>query len=258
LKWAGPELLLPDYRPRSAGDVLEGAMATPPDDDFVRSFESGHRRYENFATRLEQLIVDLLSQAELSVIQVESRAKTVSSFREKVARKNYRDPFRQMTDLVGLRIVCYYLEDVEEIGNIIAREFHVHEDLSVKKAAELATDRFGYRSDHYIVSLSEARRNLGEWTEFAELRAEIQVRTALQHAWAAVDHKISYKKVREIPKELQRRLIRLSALFELADEEFSAIRIQQVRLLADQTESVGQVSFRYGSTTYPSPRTSRV
>ena len=44
------------------------------------------------------------------------------------------------------------------------------------------------------------------------------------HAWAAVNHKLDYKSADEAPRELERRLYRLSALFELADEQFSQIR----------------------------------
>jgi putative GTP pyrophosphokinase len=60
--------------------------------------------------------------------------------------------------------------------------------------------------------------------QYADIRAEIQVRTALQHAWSAVHHKLEYKSSTEAPPELRRRLFRLSALFELADEQFSELR----------------------------------
>ena len=65
---------------------------------------------------------------------------------------------------------------------------------------------------------------LTEWEAFANIKAEIQVRTILQHAWAAIDHELTYKKTEEAPKNLRRRLFRLSALLELADDEFSNLR----------------------------------
>ena len=213
-------------------------MAIPPIDDVARHFASSRHRYEEFATRLHLLVVDLLRQEGLSTIQVEFRVKTVESFTEKISRKKYDTPLLQMTDLVGLRIVGYYLEDIERIGELIAREFDVHQEDSVKKASELDIDRFGYRSDHYIVSIGESRKQLVEWAEYSTMKAEIQVRTALQHAWAAVDHKLNYKNLDDIPKELQRRLIRLSALFELADEEFSAIRERRLELLSERSHDL--------------------
>lgn len=101
------------------------------------------------------------------------------------------------------------------------------------KAAALDPDRFGYLSVHYTASLSPARRKLAEWRPYADIRAEVQFRTALQHAWSAVQHKLEYKSSIEAPRELRRRLFRLSALFELADEQFSELRDDRARIAAE-------------------------
>jgi putative GTP pyrophosphokinase len=60
---------------------------------------------------------------------------------------------------------------------------------------------------------------LPEWSDYAGLFAEIQVRTLLQHTWASIEHVLIYKNEADAPHSLRRRLSRLSALFELADEE---------------------------------------
>lgn len=180
--------------------------------------------YEQYATRLQALLADVLTSAGIDVVQIESRAKTVGSFVEKITRKSHDDdPLGTMTDLVGLRVITYYLEDVERVGELIAREFVIDQDNSADKATDLASDQFGYLSAHYVVRLGPSRRELAEWAPFASITAEIQVRTALQHAWAAVSHKVAYKSA-ALPEPIQRRLSRLSALFELADEQFSSLR----------------------------------
>jgi hypothetical protein len=71
--------------------------------------------------------------------------------------------------------------------------------------------------------------------------AEVQVRTALQHAWAAIDHKLQYKQPqsRGLPANLQRDLFRLSALLELADKEFSALREATAETQEAYSDSVG-------------------
>ena len=101
-------------------------------------------------------------------------------------------------------------------------------------------DRFGYLSIHYVVRLKEERAKLTEWQAFAPLRAEIQIRTVLQHAWAAIDHRFRYKTTTEIPTHLRRKLFRLSALLELADEEFlnlKRLKEQAARDYANQVEA---------------------
>ena len=195
---------------------------------------------EALTGRLRTLVVDLLAEANLEVIQIEARTKAVDSFTEKISRKRakYKNPLHEITDLVGLRIITYYLEDVARVGEILKNEFQIDATNSVDKAAGLDPDRFGYTSVHYVVSLSADRRKLVEWRPYAHLRAEIQVRTALQHAWSAVNHKLDYKSPTEVPRELRRRLFRLSALFELADEQFSELRDARARIASEYAQDV--------------------
>ncbi|WP_444951452.1 GTP pyrophosphokinase [Micromonospora ureilytica] len=208
--------------------------------DWGAEYRAARGAYEAFSLRLQSLVIDLLKDAQIDVIQVEARAKDVDSFIEKIDRKGakYENPIQEMTDLVGLRIITYYLEDVGRVGEILRSQFIIDESNSVDKAAGFDPDRFGYTSVHYILKLSPARGRLAEWRPFKGIRAEIQVRTALQHAWAAVNHKLDYKSTTEAPAKLRRRLFRLSALFELADEQFSELRDERERI---STQYEGEV-----------------
>ncbi|HEY0638433.1 MAG TPA: hypothetical protein VGD67_12365 [Pseudonocardiaceae bacterium] len=197
------------------------------------SFRRRRPAYESLARKLEDLIQELLKDAGIDVIQVESRAKTVESFEGKLRRKSYADPLAEMTDLVGLRVITYYIEDVDEVEKILRAEFTVDEENSLDKAAQMDPDRFGYLSRHFVVQLGASRSGLAEWRQYRDIKAEVQVRTALQHAWAAVNHKLEYKSSDEVPAQLRRGLSRLSALFELADEQFSAFR-RDSRAVTDQ------------------------
>jgi putative GTP pyrophosphokinase len=195
-------------------------------EEWSAEYAARHHTYVAFAGRLETLVEDLLKAEPIDVIQVESRAKTVASFADKIRRKGHddSDPFVSVTDLVGIRVITYYLEDVSRVGRILEREFHVDPANSMDKAESLASDQFGYRSAHYVARLTPERANLREWKTYSDIVVEFQVRTSLQHAWAAVSHKIDYKSAKAAPASLQRRLVRLSALFELADEQFEVLR----------------------------------
>lgn len=167
----------------------------------------------------------LLEKEGIVPAQITSRTKTAQSLKGKIERKkiegrSYDNPLSQITDIVGIRIITYYLRDIEEIGNLVRKEFQIDEKNSLDKSAVLGIDQFGYKSVHYIISLSSSRRDLPEWVEFKMFKAEIQVRTTLQNAWAEIDHEIRYKNEENIPIEIRRRIYRLMALLELADEEF--------------------------------------
>ncbi|MDD4876442.1 MAG: hypothetical protein PHQ86_04840 [Dehalococcoidales bacterium] len=182
--------------------------------------------YEGFANKLHELITELMHKYDIEVAHIEARTKSVGSFMEKIGRegKDYSNPLDDITDLVGIRVITYYREDVEKVGKIINEEFDIDWRNSVDLSQTLKPDTFGYLSIHYVISLLDTRSELPEWESHKNIKAEVQVRTVLQHAWAEIEHTLLYKTQQEIPNDLKRRLFRLSALLELADEQFSAIQ----------------------------------
>lgn len=194
--------------------------------DLLRQYSKNQSIYQDFVHRLENLIEDLLAANDIDFHVIEGRAKSIESVREKISRpgKKYSDPLKDLPDLAGIRIVAYDKDNLERIASVINSEFEVDDTSSADKSKELSPDQFGYLSVHKIISLPNNRTAMTEWQRFTELHAEIQIRTVLQHAWASISHKLQYKRESEIPSNLRRRLTRLAGLFELADDEFLALR----------------------------------
>jgi ppGpp synthetase/RelA/SpoT-type nucleotidyltranferase len=194
-----------------------------------KQYQDIRPQYREYCKKLKDLISELLKRNSILFHVIECRAKTENSFSEKIHRqgKIYSNPLEEITDFCGIRIIVYYNDDIDKICELINEEFIIDEKRSVDKRKILKDDQFGYLSVHKIISLKANRAKLSEWSSFKDFCAEIQIRTVLQHAWASISHTLQYKRESEIPQELHRKLIRLSGLLELADEEFFEVKNKQ-------------------------------
>jgi hypothetical protein len=88
-----------------------------------------------------------------------------------------------------------------------------------------------------VVTLSPKRCDLVEYRRFPGQKAEIQIRSILQHAWAEIEHDLGYKRKEDVPREIRRRFSRIAGLLELVDTEFVKIRDE----LQKYVEGVGKI-----------------
>lgn len=179
-------------------------------------------RYKRLAFNLHQALDNFLHAANIDVLDISYRIKKFDSFWDKIQRKQYKEPLEEIEDICGLRIICYYPSDLEKVSQIINEEFDVLE--KTDKADLLEPDKFGYRSLHFIVTVKKDWLKAPNYRGLGDLKAEIQLRTILMHAWDEIEHKLAYKKKEHIPEQFKRKLYRLSALFEVADEQFDSLR----------------------------------
>jgi putative GTP pyrophosphokinase len=181
--------------------------------------------HESFRGTCENLVRQLLRIEGLRVHTVTSRVKERAHLAEKLSRfgKDY-STLSDVTDIIGVRVITHFEDDVDRIAEVIQREFEVDATRSIDKRKALDPDRFGYISLHFICSIRNERVGLAEYSEFAGLSCEIQVRSILQHAWAEIEHDLGYKVGAPIPAPIRRRFSRLAGLLEIADHEFTVIR----------------------------------
>lgn len=161
---------------------------------------------------------------------IKVRVKSFTSWFEKVLKKirhGVSPDQVQIHDVLGLRIVCPFLEDVRTIEDLIHSHFVVLEE--EKKGAPQSFKEFGYDSTHFLVALPE------DLVESLALGSpppcEIQVRTILQDAWAEVEHELIYKsKFLPFDQPLKRKMAALNANLTLSDIIFQEIREYQRQL----------------------------
>jgi putative GTP pyrophosphokinase len=226
--------------PETPGFDFEGHARRAADD-----YQKRRTHYESFAEEVKDILSQALRARALKVASVEARAKSVDSFAEKAAaqleadptKPRYPNPLGDITDLAAARVITFFISDIPKVEELINTEFLVVERTD-KADALLKEDRLGYQSVHYIVQLRDTRTRLPEYSRYAGLKAELQVRTVLQHAWAEIEHDIQYKSVETIPSAIRRRFTSLAGLLELADREFQAIQADDERLREQARRSV--------------------
>lgn len=160
------------------------------------------------------------SKTEHSPIEfVTGRVKTKESILEKCELRGV-DPSRiaeEIQDIAGLRIMCQFTDDIDEVIQIIKQR----RDMKVVKEVDYISNikDSGYRSYHLIIEYP-VQLISGE----KKLFAEIQIRTLAMNFWATIEHSLNYKYRGEYPKEIRERLRRAAEAASMLDNEMSEIR----------------------------------
>lgn len=193
----------------------------------LKQYDANLQNYNKLAEFVEYELIKTIKKQGIKTHTVSSRIKEPDSLLAKVRRKKIKKPFEQLHDLVGFRIVCLFLPDLEEIGRIIHEKFEVFEEDDKVNDSEL--NIFGYMSLHLKCRIKSQVDTNGE-EKIKEIPFEIQIRTIAQDAWASISHYLDYKKESVIPKQLKRDFHALSGLFYVADTHFSILRQEQSKL----------------------------
>jgi len=199
---------------------------SPPDQnkmrgEYERYAEIRHNIVNDLKERIEEILLALNSSPTVS-----GRNKNFSSYFGKYIRflKNGdRDP--RITDLMGIRIICPFIEDLRVTENLIKENFNVVE---TEIKGHYNFKEFGYESTHLLISIPQ--ESIEKYGNPGTDIIEIQIRTILQDAWAEVEHELVYKaEFSPFDEPMKRKLAAVNASLSLADIIFQEIRIYQKR-----------------------------
>ncbi|MBQ9237923.1 MAG: (p)ppGpp synthetase, partial [Treponema sp.] len=208
--------------------------------------------YVRYVPYLQQLLHSVQRRLEQSVTLTspptyKTRVKSFESYykkalRVKPAETAATDGIVWLSDIIGVRVICAFLEDLAEVLAQLRANFAVRE--VEHKGAAHSFKEFGYDSIHVLVSIpddcavpsprDDAGRPLLVPTDIV---CEIQIRTILQDAWSEVEHELIYKsEFSPFDLPLRRKLASINASLSLADIVFQEIRDYQRKLQAEVAE----------------------
>ena len=193
---------------------MSNVKPDPHDEELLQQYRQLLPTLEKLSDDAYDLLSHTLRDQGIYVTAIERRIKTEKSLARKLALKGTKyKRIDDITDLVGLRVITVYTDEVDKVAVIVKNIFDIDWQESVDKRKLHDLNSFGYNSLHYICRLKTGG-----------LRFELQMRTALQHVWSTIMHDTGYKGDVKIPREYLRQFNRLAGMMELLDDEFSRLR----------------------------------
>ncbi len=168
--------------------------------------------YEKYSVILKNELKEVFKTASIPVA-LTHRIKEDDSLLKKMLFKN--KTYSEINDKAGVRAVLHFLSDLELSDALIQATF---KDRIVKRENKMETSdekTFGYLSIHYDIS--------SYTSSTTPVICELQLRTVCQNAWSELAHILSYKPDIELPVNIKREVNALSALMEIADNQFQTI-----------------------------------
>ncbi len=223
-------------------------MSTQPPSDSLPwqdKYSACEERYHKLSHEATHAIQHKLSEARISVHAISSRVKSRDSIEEKLRRTEQRNGLVSLSDaisqyhfglkdIVGVRVVCMFLSQIEQIVELIRQTFDVIEEDRKSQDTDVAS--FGYMSDHLFCQLGSGFKG-PRYDSLKEIAFELQIRTIAMDAWAAVSHHLDYKREFGVPAELKRDFHALSGLFYVADTHFEMFS-KQVNTFREELDKI--------------------
>jgi len=123
-----------------------------------------------------------------------SRSKDGRSLKKKIDSDSDYGVTKKIQDLIGIRVVLYFNDDIDTVRYIVSRAFRERSnDVSID---EVKNDEFRALRYNIVYSLSNELStllSLGDDENTIDTTFELQIRTIFSEGWHEVEHDLRYK-----------------------------------------------------------------
>ena len=174
------------------------------------------------SARLQMINAELGMRCGREVIHRYSRRiKSYESIAAKLRKKGVEESVSSMeeyvNDVVGVRAVCTYTDDLYRIGELLCAQQDMR--LLKKKDYIRHPKKSGYRSLHLIFQVPVSFQEETRW-----VKIEVQLRTGAMDYWAGLDYQLQYKKENRKAKNIGRELKAYANAIEQIDSKVLELR----------------------------------
>jgi putative GTP pyrophosphokinase len=154
-------------------------------------------------------------------VSIEARVKDDYSMFKKINIKRHEKgsySYEQMTDKLGIRIICRFKEEIPYICKSVDETFDIQGTDDFYETMKYYEQ--GYKGVHKDAKL---KGNNPHFEKYKNLIFEVQIRTLCDNVWAVIYHDIGYKPEIMVSNQIKRNLHCLAGSLEVADICFSDV-----------------------------------
>jgi putative GTP pyrophosphokinase len=226
------------------------------EEEFLKRWNDESPVYERWGKHVAAHLLETLKpivapvSTELFIrIPPAPRVKSGGSFLTKAfynPKKNYDDPFEQITDKVGVRFVVLLVTHISKVQVAVEQcpvwTWSKDKDFESEIAENPAS--FDYQSVHYVVRCKDDLK-LDDLIIPKNTPCEVQIRTLLQHAHSELTHDTIYKPSVEKTLEMERSVSKAMALIEATNDYFEQVSELIDNLVSPSRKLTEELTFLY-------------
>lgn len=126
-----------------------------------------------------------------------SRIKNYESICEKIERKGYADSGKLIQDVIGIRVMTYFSEDIEVLIDYFSSIFDVveleHDKMDISNFNPVRINLVCRMQGDLLQEFNAWKSNYSDSFKYIDSTFEIQIRTTLSEGWHEIEHNMRYK-----------------------------------------------------------------
>jgi len=145
---------------------------------------------------VKEIIESNLARTGL-LYRIYSRIKQKNSIEEKIQRKGYVQNGKLVQDVIGLRVMTYFNEDIQVLIDYFSSIFDVidlqYDNLEVNQFNPVRINLVCRMHGELLDEFNVWKNRYSESFKYIDSTFEIQIRTTLSEGWHEIEHNMRYK-----------------------------------------------------------------